>query len=430
MHSDRNKEKIFISIASYRDPELIPTILDCVKKAQNKYRLHFGLCIQDEKSMVYKIKKIKKQYGIKIRYVFCHWRESQGACWARYLIQRKLYKGEKFYFQLDSHHRFLEQWDSVLIDMNNNLKKEYPKNIIGGYCPGYRIPKNVCDPDPIRISSFDTFGEDGDLVFRPHVVREKLSESVFPARFLSGHFIFAEGRFVRECMYDPNMYFRGEEITLSARAYTFGYKLFHPSFPIVWHYYIRQEADKHWLNHTTKNGYIIDCDTREKQAKNRLRTLLGMQPTKIKFGSYGLGKIRTLADYERYAGLNFFKKQIHKHTANIRNDSPFAYEMSDAELENMLINKLVRVKIPENMYNIDSRDMKAIILCIYDHKDRLLFRDDLKPYQITQLFRSHQWQKKVGLESTPRYSTLTIINNKDHFSKPIKINNVEHYDSK
>ena len=67
-------------------------------------------------------------------------------------------------------------------------------------------------------------------------------------------------------------------------------------------------------------GHIIDSDVREKQAKSRLRTLLGMQEKKIKFGSYGLGNIRTLKDYERYAGLNFSKKQIHRYTANIRND--------------------------------------------------------------------------------------------------------------
>ena len=36
-------EKIFISMAAYRDPELLPTVVDLVEKAKNPDRLN--LCI-------------------------------------------------------------------------------------------------------------------------------------------------------------------------------------------------------------------------------------------------------------------------------------------------------------------------------------------------------------------------------------------------
>ena len=38
--------KIFIQIASYRDPQLIPTIKDCIAKANRPEALVFGICRQ------------------------------------------------------------------------------------------------------------------------------------------------------------------------------------------------------------------------------------------------------------------------------------------------------------------------------------------------------------------------------------------------
>jgi hypothetical protein len=39
-------ESIFVSIAAYRDPELMPTVADCIRKACNPERLRFGICWQ------------------------------------------------------------------------------------------------------------------------------------------------------------------------------------------------------------------------------------------------------------------------------------------------------------------------------------------------------------------------------------------------
>mgnify|MGYP000709467769 CR=1 FL=1 len=46
----KNNRKIFVQIASYRDPELVPTIRECIAKAAKPEMLTFGLCWQrDEK---------------------------------------------------------------------------------------------------------------------------------------------------------------------------------------------------------------------------------------------------------------------------------------------------------------------------------------------------------------------------------------------
>ena len=41
-----NLARIFISIAAYRDPELVPTVEDCLARATHPDRLRFGICWQ------------------------------------------------------------------------------------------------------------------------------------------------------------------------------------------------------------------------------------------------------------------------------------------------------------------------------------------------------------------------------------------------
>ena len=41
--------KIFVQIASYRDPQLLPTIKDMIDKAKKPKNLVFGICWQHSK---------------------------------------------------------------------------------------------------------------------------------------------------------------------------------------------------------------------------------------------------------------------------------------------------------------------------------------------------------------------------------------------
>jgi len=101
---------IFISIASYRDPELLPTLRDMVMKAKNPELLRIGICWQktEEESIE------EFLYNDNVRIYECDWKKSKGACWARHIIQKNLYKNEQYFLQLDSHHRFLQNWDEHL----------------------------------------------------------------------------------------------------------------------------------------------------------------------------------------------------------------------------------------------------------------------------------------------------------------------------
>ena len=105
-------ETIFISIASYRDPELLPTLRDCLANAKNPDKLRFGICWQhDETETLGEFADDSRFKFIKVPYAL-----AKGACWARSLIQ-SLYNNKTYYLQLDSHHRFTKNWDATLIKM-------------------------------------------------------------------------------------------------------------------------------------------------------------------------------------------------------------------------------------------------------------------------------------------------------------------------
>ena len=303
-------EKIFVQIASYRDSELVPTIRDLLDKAKNPKALTFGICWQrDEKESLKEFARQKR-----FRIIDVPWHESKGLCWARSLIQT-LYKDEEWTLQLDSHHRFAENWDEELINMAKDVSKESPKMIIGSYAGVYDPATNKkTTVEPYKMVA-DDFTSHGTILFRPHTIPnwQNLKYPV-KARFVSGHYFFTIGQHCKEYKYDPNIYFAGDEISLSIRSFTLGYDLYHPHKNLVWHEYMRLHRRKHWDDHAEENknkGVIpklwhqIDSD-----GKMRLRQMLGEEDNGIDLDVYGLGNVRTHAEYERYAGIDFANRRL------------------------------------------------------------------------------------------------------------------------
>ena len=205
------------------------------------------------------------------------------------------------------HMRVAAGWDAGLIDMLRQLRSRcgIAKPLLTTYLPTFDPESD----DPAKRDDvpaqmiFGRFSDDGVLLNRARVMPQWRSLQ-FPvrARFFSGHFAFAEGRFVLEVPYDPYLYFHGEEISMAVRAYTHGYDLFHPHRTLLWHCYERNYRDRHWDDHTT--WYKAD-----QKSHARVRNLLGASPAeKMYFGCYGLGKMRSLEDYERFSGINFRKR--------------------------------------------------------------------------------------------------------------------------
>lgn len=368
--------KIFVQIASYRDPQLIPTINDMIAKAKNPENLTFGICWQHSKEDSWdNLEEFKNDSRFNI--IDIEWNKSKGLCWARSEIQ-KLWNKEDYTLQIDSHHRFLQNWDEELINMLKIVDSEKP--IIGSYAGMYDPKENkLLNQEPYKMVA-SNFTPTGTILFRPHRIDnwETLKKPI-PARFVSGHFFFTLGKHCEEYKYDPNIYFAGDEISLSIRSYTLGYDLYHPHKTVIWHEYTREGRTKHWtdFNQKNKEEKLVEEQWSEMdtKSKRRLRHMLQEEDNDIDLQEYGLGNIRSHRDYEIYAGINFKTKKLHPDT--IKGLDPPTNDKTDWWLNITDITKYdLKLLLP-----IPDEDYTFIYVGVEDNKGNVLYRIELKEYQ-------------------------------------------------
>lgn len=371
-------ETIFVQIASYRDPELLPTLKDCISKAKHPENLVFSISWQHSKDDIWdNLDEFKDDPRFKI--IDIDYLDSRGACWARNLLQLN-YDDEDYTLQLDSHHRFVENWDEECIGMIKQLqKKGHSKPLLTGYIPSYD-PTN--DPGG-RITTpwkmiFDRFIPEGAIFFLPASIDnyQELTEPI-PSRFYSAHFCFTLGKFVKEVPHDPDYYFHGEEISIAVRAFTNGYDLFHPHKIIAWHEYTRRGRTKQWDDDpkwVEKNNF---CHKRNRQ-------LFGIdgEVKNSSFGKYDLGKVRGLKDYEKYAGISFSKRGITQYT--IDNNLPPNPKMTDEEFDNSIMS-IFKHCIDIYPHQVPLTDYDFWVVAFENSRGETIFREDADINEINRM---------------------------------------------
>ena len=374
-----SKETIFVQIASYRDPELVKTLDDLIDKAAKPDNLH--ICVAFQFSDEDKFTKDLNKYRDDTRFTIIDipFTDSRGACWARNYIQQ-YYKKETYTLQLDSHHRFAQDWDITCIEMLKGLQsRSYDKPLLTSYIPSYN-PEN--DPkgrvDTPWGMSFDRFTPEGVVFFMPYYM-ERMKLHPEPARFFSAHFCFTLGQFSEEVQHDPEYYFHGEEITLAVRAFTNGYDLFHPNKVIAWHEYTRNGRVKQWDDDK-------EWGNRNTYTHKKVRSLLGVDgENEIKEEKYGLGTVRTLEEYETYAGVRFKDRAITKVT---KNNVPPPGNKQDAFYQEFK----EAVGLSHNQFSSDDYEFCALI---FEDKDgQQLHRKDLPGKLVNQKIKDSKEGKE------------------------------------
>jgi hypothetical protein len=226
---------------------------------------------------------------------------------------------------------------------------------------------------------FDRFIPEGAVFFLPESIPnwESLDRPV-PARFYSAHFCFTLGIFSKEVKHDPDYYFHGEEISISVRAYTHGYDLFHPHRIIAYHEYTREGRVKQW-DDDKKWGE----KNRKSHEKNRI--LLGMDPHEsIDFNEYGLGQARTLRDYEKYAGILFSQRSVQNYTLDKNYPpNPYDYE-SEQDWIKSFVNRF-KYCINLNRSQVQESDYDFWVVAFHSESGETLFRKDCNSAEIKTL---------------------------------------------
>lgn len=286
--------KIFVSIASYKDPELQFTVNNLFEKAQFPDRVFVGICQQDHPS------KWINFDNSNIKTANFSVAESRGVCWARWQAHQ-FYNGENYFIQLDSHIDLTECWDTIVIEQIHMAESFGSKKcLMSVYPPAYEIEADgtrTRKPGNAISTGVQTACE-WPIGHGSHIIHSSYPVS---SPFINAGLMFGHGSFYIDCPYDPEIYFIGEEILNTLRAYTHGYDLYSPSAHIGWHLYKKWDASpeekKNWALHWNEEDdrdreikWLTLCDNSRAKVK---KILSGQLPE-------CLGRERTIADYERY----------------------------------------------------------------------------------------------------------------------------------
>ncbi len=299
----RKSASIFVSIASYTDPELPRTLRDCLDNARWPADLRFGICWQGDPAAPVPLNAFRSDP--RFRFADYTVAQSEGGTWARSVAQR-FWEGEPYTLQVDSHMKFERHWDVRLIEMLEALPSRKPLLTVNSPLfwldDAGRLQRETARGVPTsRVNHWSAANGGAPWVDYgpPH------PEVPAPIRFITGNFAFTLGRWNEEVPQDPDHYYWGEELNLTLRSYTAGYDLWAPSEILVWHLLHQQGPPRrHW----EKGGEVVAA--KNAVAFEKLRRLL-FDDGSGDLGRYGLGAERTLRDYEVFAGLDFAARRAH-----------------------------------------------------------------------------------------------------------------------
>jgi hypothetical protein len=308
------KPQIFVAIAAYADPELPRTLRDCLQTARWPERLSFGICLQQDPEDPIDVESFRADPRFRIidRTVY----ESRGGPWARNQAQ-SLWRGEAYTLQVDSHMKFEPDWDARLIEMIENLPAEKP--VISMNAPlfyydeeGELHRKFEMGVPTTKVSSWNEAGGWAPWFdFGP-----PNQQQPGRTRFVNGNFAFSRGQWNVEVPQDPDHYYWGEEFNVTVRSFTWGYDFFLPSEVVVWHMLHREAPPRrHW-----EHGENM-VKRRNAVAYERLRRLI-YSDGGFGLGPYGLGRVRTLHEYEIFSGFDFKAKRAHPDVFSGANPDP------------------------------------------------------------------------------------------------------------
>ncbi|MFJ5157782.1 GlcNAc-transferase family protein [Pantoea sp. NPDC088449] len=407
-----NNKTIFIGIASYRDAELVPTLLDILARAQHAERLHIAICWQDNGKLhpfidsgfipqlvgehhghtLYRLIKGNAQ----IQLLAVDYLKSQGACWARHM-SNTLYNGESYHLQIDSHSRFTAHWDSEMIAMLESLRSQSPRPILTHYPPPY-TPEQKKEQRSNKVSRliFSQFNDKGVVSLNSV---DMVEEQPRRSGYLAAGYLFSDGHFIENVPYDPQLFFIGEEISLAARAFTHGYDLYTPHKVLLWHYYGRAKSPKFWSDHTNeakKSGQVDQVWwERDNISYQRIQSLLGISDKQVDLGHWCLGTHRTLQEYQYRIGVDFRQQRIHPLIKAKEKLTWFDHLPEEHELwQQQLVSPHLRMwQLTHADVDILRKDVLWWQLSVYQADNTPLINQQLSPEELLKLKSNDNGEK-------------------------------------
>jgi hypothetical protein len=300
---------IFIQIPAYRDFELPHTVADAIAKASGDIKISFGIhnCILFKGETT--VQHLQSNFA-KINYIESIAPNNIGLQKAR-KIANEMYNGEEYYLQIDSHMRFVKNWDIINIENLNNAKKiGIQKPLITMYPATYGYNENG------KEFGLDNAGYIGTISFKenpgqfkstllPTQTATPIEDGCLYTPSVSGGYIFTTGGF---SLITPNekIAFWGEEPLIAARAFTHGFTLIVPDEHTIWHLYGSNQQFKFTRRYHPWSDFPELWNSMYKQSMDEYKRIFSERV----IGPEALGNVRTLEEYEQFSGLNFATGKI------------------------------------------------------------------------------------------------------------------------
>jgi [Skp1-protein]-hydroxyproline N-acetylglucosaminyltransferase len=303
---------IFVSVASYRDTDCPMTVFSAFHKAEFPCRVYVGICQQNSEG---DLDCLSSQEGTiplgQIRILRLDSKEARGPTYARERISTELARDETYFLQVDSHTRWVQGWDTKLIEMGDKLESlGVDKWVLSHY------PKHF---DPDQSSTLDPEAQDDDLSAVPVICKSffnergmisfegaqflPASEVPRPNAYIAAGMMFCRMSAIREVPFpqDLNGLFVGEEILMSIKFWTSGYDIFTPTENTLYHYYSRNKGEpKFW-------SLRLDDKEAHEKVKQLLQLTKGSNNSALK-----LGTVRTLQEYYEWTGIQPSHRMVQK----------------------------------------------------------------------------------------------------------------------
>lgn len=255
-----SKKTIYVSIACLGyDSELINTVSTCINSSSKKNNINISIaCIGDAEFY----KNIKNEFinfnNIKIN--FYDIKNNYGVGKGRNLAA-KLYDGEDYFLQIDSHTLFLDNWDDDLITIFNKAKEINNSKIILTAVPPKYTYMNIdykkllaiaheefqyiyCEKDKKRLDVIPVFNDHTFKELFPEKELEMLNNKIGHSIKVCAAFIFGDKDFaVNRCLEDTVLFWE-EEIFQSIELLNNGFSFIYPYIQSpIYHYFLDANSD-------------------------------------------------------------------------------------------------------------------------------------------------------------------------------------------
>ncbi|KAB8313460.1 glycosyltransferase [Erwinia endophytica] len=417
------KPGIFVSIASYRDAELIPTLNDIIKHSSGLYSLNIAVCWQDDGDIALFLKEgmllneqqqqgdhdlyIFNYHGAHIQILNVHYFLSQGVCWARSLCE-KLYNEEDYFLQIDSHCRFIKNWDKEMVSMLTQLKKQSSKPVLSSYPPGYEPGDDSTKKNVVNRLVFRRFSRDNILQLTSIYFKDS---APLRGSYLAGGFIFAEGSFVTDVPNDPQIFFEGEEIAMAVRSFTHGYDIWYPHKVLLWHFYGRKNHTKVWSDHNSeakKSGSIDKAWwERDRNSKQQVRRLLGYEEDSRDIDPrYALGDKRSLEEFESMIGIDFKRCCVLPEVVNKQRCSYFPHHNGEDWRKRLISANKKTLTIAKSELDYPMQNISWLHIGVYSKNNELLEKKVLCTDEIKDILED---EDQSGLDVELDFITSSLL---------------------